>query len=225
MAGNLIPKLVNNAIASDLAQQTKEYQATIARLKVARERSHTCAAKIPLERLLIMPARGDSWFDYSLDRNGITIWTTDVIAQLTSMGTVSPVILNIAHHGDATAELPRAGAADIVGTGERLARRVVSALLEHGVLISESTRAPLRLAFPAKLASRRMPGLFPERLRELTIEQITPVELRPRIHDLSILKQIIESPGHSSEVSPSSAGRIGAATITPVSGSTACPGL
>ena len=60
-------------------------------------------------------------------------------------------------------ELPRADAANIVGTGERQARRVVSALLEHGVLTSESTRAPLRLTFPAVLASRWMPGLFPER--------------------------------------------------------------
>ena len=60
-------------------------------------------------------------------------------------------------------ELPRGDAAAIVGTGERSARRVVSALIEHGVLTSESTRAPLRLAFPATLASRWMPGLFPER--------------------------------------------------------------
>lgn len=60
-------------------------------------------------------------------------------------------------------ELPRAAAAGIVGTGERQARRVVSALLEQGVLTSPSTRAPLRLAFPATLASRWMPGLFPER--------------------------------------------------------------
>lgn len=59
-------------------------------------------------------------------------------------------------------ELPRAGASDVVGTGERQARRVVSALLARGVLMSASTRAPLRLAFPAKLASRWMPGLFPE---------------------------------------------------------------
>jgi Fic family protein len=63
-------------------------------------------------------------------------------------------------------ELPRADAANVVGTGERQARRVVSALLEHGVLMSESTRAPLRLAFPAALASRWMPGLFPERTAE-----------------------------------------------------------
>jgi hypothetical protein len=61
-------------------------------------------------------------------------------------------------------DLPRADTAGIVGTGERQARRVVSALIERGVLLSDSSRAPLRLAFPATLASRWMPGLFPERL-------------------------------------------------------------
>jgi hypothetical protein len=60
-------------------------------------------------------------------------------------------------------ELPRGDAAAIVGTGDRQARRVVSALTDHGVLTSESTRAHLRLAFPATLASRWIPGLFPER--------------------------------------------------------------
>lgn len=60
-------------------------------------------------------------------------------------------------------ELPRGDAAAIVGTGERQARRVVSALIDQGVVTSESTRTPLRLAFPATLASRWMPGLFPER--------------------------------------------------------------
>jgi Fic family protein len=60
-------------------------------------------------------------------------------------------------------ELPRGDAAAIVGTGDRQARRVVSTLLERGVLVSESTRSPLRLAFPATLASRWMPGLFPEK--------------------------------------------------------------
>jgi len=60
-------------------------------------------------------------------------------------------------------ELPRGDAAAIVGTGERQARRVVSALIDQAVLTSESTRASLRLAFPAVLASRWMPGLFPEK--------------------------------------------------------------
>jgi len=60
-------------------------------------------------------------------------------------------------------EVPRGDAAAIVGRGERQARRVVSALIDQGVVTSESTRAPLRLAFPATLAYRWMPGLFPER--------------------------------------------------------------
>jgi Fic family protein len=61
-------------------------------------------------------------------------------------------------------ELPRGDADTVVGTGERQARRVVSALLSKEVLVSDSSRAPLRLAFPAALASRWMPGLFPEKL-------------------------------------------------------------
>jgi Fic family protein len=59
-------------------------------------------------------------------------------------------------------ELPRADAPSVVGTADRQASRVVSALIERGVLVSDSTRAPLRLVFPAALASRWMPGLFPE---------------------------------------------------------------
>ena len=58
-------------------------------------------------------------------------------------------------------ELPRGEVSRLLGTGDRQARRVVAALLERGVLVSESQRAPLFLAFPASLASRWMPGLFP----------------------------------------------------------------
>ena len=60
-------------------------------------------------------------------------------------------------------ELPRGEVAGLLGTTPRHARRVVAALTEHGVLGSTSPRAPLRLAFPAALAPRWMPGLFPER--------------------------------------------------------------
>jgi hypothetical protein len=60
-------------------------------------------------------------------------------------------------------ELPRADAAGVVAAGERHARRIVSALVERGVLVSDSPRAPVRLVFPAALASRWTPALFPER--------------------------------------------------------------
>jgi len=60
-------------------------------------------------------------------------------------------------------ELPRGEAGTVVGTGERQARRIVAALVEKGVLVSDNPRASLRFAFPAILASRWMPGLFPEK--------------------------------------------------------------
>ncbi len=60
-------------------------------------------------------------------------------------------------------ELPRADVAGVVNAGDRHARRIVSALGKHGVLTSDSPRSPLRLVFPAALASRWMPGLFPEK--------------------------------------------------------------
>ena len=59
-------------------------------------------------------------------------------------------------------ELPRGDVAAVLGTGERQARRVTSALVDRDILVSESSRAPLRLAFPARFASRWMPGLFPD---------------------------------------------------------------
>lgn len=50
----------------------------------------------------------------------------------------------------------------MLGMSERAARRITSALLKAGAITSESSRAPLYLAFPAKYAERWMPGLFPE---------------------------------------------------------------
>lgn len=59
-------------------------------------------------------------------------------------------------------ELPRGEVANVVGTTDRHARRFVSALTKAGVIVSKSPKSDLRLAFPATLASRWMPGLFPE---------------------------------------------------------------
>lgn len=59
-------------------------------------------------------------------------------------------------------ELPRGEVASIVTTGDRQARRIVSALLQRGVITSETSRTPLKIAFPASLAGRWMPSLFPE---------------------------------------------------------------
>lgn len=92
-------------------------------------------------------------------RARILLWVEEEI-RLSRLASKSGAVLEaVLYRG----ELPRGDAAAIVGTGDRHARRVVSALIDQGVLVSESTRAPLRLAFPAALASRWMPGLFPEK--------------------------------------------------------------
>ncbi len=62
-------------------------------------------------------------------------------------------------------ELPRGDVARLLGVSERSARRITSALIARGALASASSRAPLHLAFPARLALRWMPGLFPEKAR------------------------------------------------------------
>ncbi|MEO1173398.1 MAG: Fic family protein [Myxococcota bacterium] len=58
-------------------------------------------------------------------------------------------------------EIPRGEVSTLIGTSDRTARRATSALVGAGVLRSSSSRAPLKLAFPAALAHRWLPGLFP----------------------------------------------------------------
>lgn len=60
-------------------------------------------------------------------------------------------------------ELPRGEIGPLLGTTDRTSRRVTRELLQQGIFESDSSRAPLRLAFPAALASRWMPGLFPDK--------------------------------------------------------------
>ena len=61
-------------------------------------------------------------------------------------------------------EVPRGEAGALLGATARHARRTVSALIDRGVLVSEGPRASLRLAFPAAVVSRWMPGLFPDKV-------------------------------------------------------------
>ena len=63
-------------------------------------------------------------------------------------------------------ELPRGDVASLLDLTPRHARRIISELLKRGVLTSKGPRDPLLLAFPAALASRWMPGLFPERIAD-----------------------------------------------------------
>lgn len=58
-------------------------------------------------------------------------------------------------------ELPRSDVAQLIQSSERTATRVMAQLNAFGVVSSPSSKAPWRLALPAKLAQRWFPGLYP----------------------------------------------------------------
>lgn len=58
-------------------------------------------------------------------------------------------------------QIPRSEIPGLLGVVDRQARRVVSALLEKGVLFSGGDREPVCLSFPVQAASSWFPGLFP----------------------------------------------------------------
>jgi Fic family protein len=111
---------------------------------------NTCIDQIKFMEGLVQPDRL---------KGRIMIWAEEEIRADALPPKSGAVLEAVLYRG----ELPRGEVGGIIGTVDRQARRVTSALLERGVLSSEGPRAPLRLAFPATLASRWMPGLFPER--------------------------------------------------------------
>lgn len=94
-------------------------------------------------------------------RTRILLWAAEEVR----LGNLPPKAGNILEAVLYRGEIPRGDIADLLGITARHARRIVVVLADYGVLTSESPRAPLRLAFPAALAPRWMPGLFPEKSR------------------------------------------------------------
>jgi hypothetical protein len=99
----ILRQQLREEIQQDIAKRTQVHQQRIAALKSVQARPLAEMAVAPSQPL-VMLAHGDSWFDYPLNGNGISLEDTDVIAQLGSMGNVNPVILNVSHYGDATSE-------------------------------------------------------------------------------------------------------------------------
>jgi Fic family protein len=110
----------------------------------------TCLDQVEFMEELVQPKRL---------RDRILLWSEEEARADTLPPKAGRILETILYRG----ELPRGEVPELLGTSERHARRIVAALVERGVIVSTSTRAPLRLAFPAKLASRWMPGLFPEK--------------------------------------------------------------
>jgi Fic family protein len=110
----------------------------------------TCIDQVSFMESLIQPDRL---------RARIQLWAEEEMRVGTLPAKSGLVLDAILYRG----ALPRSEIVELVGTGDRQARRIVAELAKHHVITSESTRAPIRLAFPATLAHRWMPGLFPEK--------------------------------------------------------------
>ncbi len=90
-------------------------------------------------------------------RTRILRWVREEI----EMGKLSPQAFQILEAVLYRGEIPRGEMSTLLNVTERHSRRLTSELIEKGILIADSQRAPLRLAFPATMAERWMPGLFP----------------------------------------------------------------
>lgn len=110
----------------------------------------TCIDQIDFMESLVQPNRL---------RDRILIWVEEEIRGGRIPAKSGLILEAILYRG----QLPRGDVASLLDTSDRNARRVTSAMHEHEVLTSATTRAPLRMAFPAALAHRWMPGLFPEK--------------------------------------------------------------
>jgi Fic family protein len=91
-------------------------------------------------------------------RARIFAWANEEIRTRTLPPQALKILERLLYQG----ELARDEIASMFDVTPRQARRYVEPLTELGVLVSETTRAPYHLAFPARLAPQWMPGLFPE---------------------------------------------------------------
>ena len=92
-------------------------------------------------------------------RDRVMIWTEEQM-RAKALPPKSDIVLKMVLYDG---EVARADITKQLGVNERTSARITSALLKMGVLTSKSTRAPLRLAFPATIADRWLPRLFPEK--------------------------------------------------------------
>lgn len=108
----------------------------------------TCIDQINFMEKLMQP---------DLLRTRILIWTREEI----ELRNLHPYTYNILEAILYRGELSRNEVAGLLAISDRHARRLTSSLVDKGILLADATRSPLRLAFPAALAYRWMPGLFP----------------------------------------------------------------
>ena len=157
------------SIARGLARQEQQYKSLLAQADLKRRNDldgrgnlseeglvafaefflKTCLDQIQFMESLVQPDRL---------RERMLAWAEEEIRADALPVKSGAVIEAILYRGN----LARDEVPTLLNVGDRQARRITKALLDRGILTSPHERGAFSLAFPASLAHRWMPGLFPE---------------------------------------------------------------
>lgn len=91
-------------------------------------------------------------------RTRILLWAKEEVALKHLPPQSLPILERILYRG----ELARGDIPGMLGLTDRQSRRITASLMAEGILAADSPKGVITLAFPATLASRFLPGLFPE---------------------------------------------------------------
>lgn len=154
------------SIARGLARRQKEYKQHLAtRDEVRRdgrgqlgEAALSAFAKFFLEVCIDQVKFMSDLMQPKLMRDRIMKWAEEETAYRNLPARASRVLDAILFRGS----LPKSEVADAMGQSVRSARAATNALSKLGIIASNGARADWQIAFPAKLAPRIAPGLFPD---------------------------------------------------------------
>jgi Fic family protein len=156
------------SIARGLARRQDEYKRRLAECDEVRRgdrdgRGHLGEALVTFTRFFLEVCIDQVTFMEVLMqpkalRERILSWAEEESALGTIPAKGSRVLDAILFRGS----LPRAEVASVMNQSDRAGNYVTKALSKHGVITSSGARADWHIAFPAKLAPRLMPGLFPD---------------------------------------------------------------
>jgi Fic family protein len=156
------------SIARGLARNVEKYKAHLANCDLSRrndldgrgnlsEEELTNFTRFFLETCIDQVNFMEKLMQPDLLRTRILMWAREE----SQLGKLPPQTIQILEAILYRGEISRGEMSGILNVTDRHARRLTSTLIERGILISDSPKSSLKLAFPAVLASRWMPGLFP----------------------------------------------------------------
>lgn len=157
------------SVSRGLARDQKTYKSHLATCDLPRRNDHDGRGSLSEEALVAFSAYFldicldqvrfmESLMQPSVLRSRILSWAEAEVRYGTLPSQASKVLDAILFRGS----LPRSEVAQVIDKSDRTARLVTTALSKEGIIFSAGPRADWQIAFPAKLAPRLMPGLFPD---------------------------------------------------------------